>query len=154
MLNGWRGTLLKDWTVVTTIAAGSGLPQTPLYLAAVPGTGVTGSIRPDTTGKSINAAPAGLHLNPAAFAAPASGQWGSAGRDSITGPGQFSLNVSASRTFRLKSRFNLDARIDSTNTLNHAVFTAWDTTINSTQFGLPAAANAMRSLQATLRLRF
>jgi hypothetical protein len=100
LLNGWRGTLLKDWTVVTTIAAGSGLPQTPLYLAAVPGTGVTGSIRPDTTGKSINAAPAGLHLNPGAFAAPASGQWGSAGRDSITGPGQFSLNVSASRTFR------------------------------------------------------
>jgi hypothetical protein len=154
LLNGWRGTLFKEWTLLSNIAAGSGLPQTPVYLAAVPGTGVTGSIRADTTGQSIYAAPSGLYLNPAAYTAPASGQWGTAGRDSITGPSQFTLNASMARTFRLKTRFNLDARIDSTNLLNHAVFTAWNTTVNSTQFGLPAAANPMRSLQATLRLRF
>jgi len=158
LLNGWRGALLKEWTILSTVAAGTGLPQTPVYLAAVPGTGVTGSIRPDVTGRAVNAAPSGLHLNPAAYAEPAPGQWGSAGRDSITGPGQFSLNGSMSRTFRLESKLNsglnLDARIDGTNLLNHGVFTAWNTTINSTQFGLPAAANPMRSLQATLRLRF
>ncbi len=91
LLNGWRGTLFKEWTVVSTIAAGTGLPNTPLYLAAVTGTGVTGSIRPDATGKPIYSAPAGLFLSPAAYAAPASGRWGDAGRDSITGPGQFTL---------------------------------------------------------------
>jgi hypothetical protein len=58
------------------------------------------------------------------------------------------------RTFRLNSRFNLDFRIDSTNFLNHATFTSWYTTITSPQFGLPAGANAMRSLQTSLRLRF
>ena len=58
------------------------------------------------------------------------------------------------RTFRLDSRFNLDLRVDSTNFLNHPTFTSWYTTINSAQFGLPAAANTMRSLQTTLRLRF
>jgi len=58
------------------------------------------------------------------------------------------------RTFRLSGRFNLDFRIDSTNLLNHVTFTAWNTTVNSAQFGLPTAANAMRSMQATLRLRF
>jgi trimeric autotransporter adhesin len=158
LMNGWRGALLKEWTILSTIAAGTGLPETPIYLAAVPGTGLTGTIRPDFTGKSVSAAPSDLHLNPAAYSTPALGQWGTAGRDSITGPGQFSLNGSMSRTFRLASRFdsklNLDARIDGTNLLNHGVFTAWNTTINSTQFGLPAAANPMRSLQATLRLRF
>jgi hypothetical protein len=64
------------------------------------------------------------------------------------------LNAALGRTFRLRDRFNLDLRVDSTNMLNHVTFTAWNTTITSAQFGLPAAANAMRSLQTTLRLRF
>ena len=55
------------------------------------------------------------------------------------------------RTFRLSDRFNLDLRVDATNALNHVTFTAWNTTVNSPQFGLPAAANAMRSMQTTLR---
>jgi hypothetical protein len=153
-MNGWKGALFKDWTILSIIATGSGLPETPIYLAAVTGTGVTGSIRPDATGKPIYSAPAGLFLSPAAYAAPASGRWGDAGRDSITGPGQFSLDASMARTFRVEGRFNLDLRVDSTNLLNHVVFSAWNTTVGSPQFGLPAAANPMRSLQTTLRLRF
>ena len=154
LLNGWKGAMFKEWTLLSTIAAGTGLPETPIYLAAVPGTGVTGSIRPDTTGKPIYAATSGLFLNPTAYATPAPGQWGTAGRDSITGPRQFTLNASMARTFRLEKKYNLDLHIDSTNLFNHAVFTAWNTTVNSSQFGLPAAVNSMRSLQATLRLRF
>jgi hypothetical protein len=153
LMSGWKGTLFKEWTVLTQITAGSGLPETPLYLAAVPGTGVTGSIRPEATGAPLYAAPAGLFLNPAAFAAPPSGQWGNAGRDSIIGPRQFGLNASLGRTFR-RDRYNLDFRLDSTNFLNHPTFASWYTTINSAQFGLPTAANAMRSVQASLQLRF
>ena len=130
------------------------MPETPIYLAAVPDTGVTGSIRPDVTGSSIHTTAPGYYLNAAAYSAPVTGQWGNAGRDTITGPNQFTLNASAARTLRLKSRYNLDIRFDSTNLLNHAVFSTWNTTINSTQFGLPASANAMRSLEATMRLRF
>ncbi len=152
--NGWRGSLIKEWTVLTRISAGSGLPQTPVYLAAVPDTGVTGTIRPDTTGASLYAAPAGFHLNQAAYMPPRSGQWGDAGRNSIGGPSQFTLDASLGRTIRLHDRFNLDFRIDSTNLLNHVTYTAWNATINSTLFGLPASANAMRSVQTTMRLRF
>ena len=154
LMTGWRGKLFKEWTAVTQITFGTGMPETPTYLAAVPGTGFTGTIRPNVTGASIYAAAAGLHLNEAAYAAPTAGEWGTAGRDSITGPGQFSLDSSLERTFRTGTRFNLIARIDATNTLNHAVFSGWMTTVNSTQFGLPAAANPMRSLQTTIRLRF
>ena len=153
-MGGWRGALFKEWTLLTQITAGSGFPETPVYLAAVPGTGVTGSIRPDYTGAPLYAAPSGLFLNPAAYTAPLAGQWGNAGRDSITGPASSRLNTSMARTFRLGDRLNLDLRIDSTNPLNHVTFTTWNTTVNSAQFGLPNAANAMRSLQATLRLRF
>src|ERR1035437_3239006 len=82
---GRVGALVKGWTFVTQITAGSGLPETPVYLTAVKGTGVTGSIRPDATGVSLTSPSAGRNLNPAAFQAPALGQWGNAGRNSLTG---------------------------------------------------------------------
>ncbi len=166
LLTGWRGKVLRRWTVLGQITAGSGLPQTPIYLAAVPNTGVTGSIRPNVTGAPLYKPPVGLHLNPAAYAAPVAGQWGDAGRNSITGPGAFTFNASLARSFRLKDRYNLDLRVDSTNLLNHVTFTTWNTILNPTSnpglspaansplFGLPASANAMRSLQTTMRLRF
>jgi hypothetical protein len=159
LMSGWRGRLLKEWTVVTQINVGSGLPETPTYLAAVPGTGFTGTIRPSLTGSSIYATSNGAtkngpHLNSTAYTAPALGQWGNAGRDSILGPGQFNLDSSLERTFRPSTKFNLTARIDATNPLNHPVFSNWITTVNSAQFGLPASASQMRSLQTTIRLRF
>jgi hypothetical protein len=154
LLSGWRGRILKEWTVATKITANSGLPETPIYLESVPGTGITGTIRPDLTGAPIHHGTGGYFLNAAAYSAPAAGQWGTAGRDSITGPGQFSLDGSLSRTFRLRDPFNLDVRVDADNLLNHGVFTGWNTTWNSTTFGLPAAANPMRTLQLTGRLRF
>lgn len=154
LLGGWRGTLLKEWTLSTQITAGTGLPLTPVYFAAVPGTGVTGSIRPDYTGAPLYDAPNGYFLNPAAYTAPALGQWGNAGRNSIAGPAQFTLNASLGRTFRVADRLSLDLRADATNLLNHPVFPSWNTTVNSAQFGLPTTANPMRSIQMTARLRF
>jgi hypothetical protein len=149
LLRGWEGALFKGWTFVTQITAGTGLPLTPIYVAAVKGTGVTGSIRPDYTGAPVYAAPSGRFLNPAAYAAPAPGHWGNAGRNSITGPDQFVMNASMARSFD-----TFDVRIDSTNPLNHVTFPSWNATVTSGQFGLPNSANAMRSLQATLRWRF
>lgn len=153
-LQGWRGAALREWTFATQVSRGSGLPQTPIYFAAVQGTGITGSLRPDTTGDSITAAPTGLFLNPGAYKAPARGLFGDAGRNSIAGPSQFSLDGSIGRTLRLRDPLNLDFRIDGTNILNHAAFTGWNTVTTNSQFGLPVAVNPMRSLQTTLRLRF
>lgn len=154
LLSGKKGALFKEWTLLTLISYGSGFPETPIYLAPVPGTGVTGSIRPEYTGAPVYSAPPGFSLNRAAYIAPLPGEWGNAGRDSIIGPAQFSLDASIGRTFRLRGKYHLDFRIDSTNALNHPTFTTWIATINNAQFGLPAAVNPMRSLQTTLRLRF
>ena len=154
LVNGWKGTLLKEWTLATQITAGSGLPLTPIYLAPVNGTGVTGPLRPDYTGANLYSAPPGFFLNPAAYAAPAAGHFGNAGRDSITGPSQFGLNASLGRIFRASDRVDLDVRVDATNALNHVTFPSWDTTFMSAQFGLPNATNPMRSMQLTVRARF
>ena len=56
LLTGWRGALFKEWTFATQINAGTGLPLTPIYFAAIPGTGVAGPIRPDYTGALVYAA--------------------------------------------------------------------------------------------------
>ncbi len=154
LLNGWRGALFKGWLFSTTISAGSGLPLTPVYLAPVQGTGITSALRAEYTGAPLYNAPPGLSLNPAAYAAPPPGQFGNAGRDSITGPFQFALNASAGRTFRLSDRLSGDLRIDSTNPLNHVTFPSWNTTFESAQFGLPMTANAMRSLTTGFIVRF
>ena len=154
LMSGWRAAAYKEWTFLSQINLGSGLPQTPIFPGAVTGTGFTASLRPDGTGAPLYAAPAGFFLNPGAFAAPAPGQWGNASRDSITGPMQFTFNASLARTFRLSDRFNLDVRVDSTNPINHVTYTSWYVNIGSPLFGLPATANGMRTFRITSRVRF
>ena len=154
LLSGWRAKAFKEWTASTIINAATGMPLNPQYPGIVQGTGAGGSIRPDYTGASVYAAPPGLNLNPAAFAAPAPGQWGNAGRNSITGPPLFSLNASAQRTFRLTDRFSATLQISSVNPLNHPTYPNWVTLVSSAQFGLPTTANAMRSVQTSLRVIF
>jgi len=154
LLSGWRGTAFKEWTASTVVNVASGMPLNPQFPGIVQGTGLPGSIRPDYTGASLYDAPSGLNLNPAAFTAPAPGQWGNAGRNSITGPSQFSINASAQRTFRLNDRFSATLQISSVNPLNHPTFPSWVTLVSSAQFGLPTGSNAMRSVQTSLRVTF
>ncbi len=154
VLRGFAGALFRQWTFTGNLTIGSGKPLTPIYNAVVRGTGMAGSIRPNRTGASIYAAPAGLFLNPAAFSPPETGEWGDAGRNSITGPGQFSLDASLGRSFRVRDRYNVEFRLNSRNILNHVTYPGWNTTVNSAQFGLPNTANPMRTFDANLRVSF
>jgi hypothetical protein len=153
-MKGWKGALFKEWTLSSQINRSSGLPLTPIYPSTVRSTGVTGPVRPDRTSEDIYNAPAGLHLNPAAYVAPAKGHWGNAGRNSITGPSQFTLSASLNRTFRTGDRTSLDLNVAANNMLNHVTFTSWNTTAGNVQFGRPTSANSMRTIQTTIRWRF
>lgn len=154
LLGGWRGRALKEWTVQSTLSYGTGMPETPIYPATVPGTGYSNIIRPDLTGASIYHSGTNAHLNAAAFTAPVAGQWGTVGRDSITGPDQLTLNSQLARTFRPHGKLYLDVAVSSTNTLNHAAFSSWYNYVTSTQFGLPVSPGQMRDLQLNMHLRF
>ncbi|HEV2680731.1 MAG TPA: hypothetical protein VGV14_09550, partial [Rhodanobacter sp.] len=94
---------------------------------------------------------------------------GNARRDSIEGPDTFALNANMLRTFRLHGRYSMDAQLNVTNVLNHAVYTGWNTnwTIPVTppagsttpastrnQFGAPAGVGGMRTVTLNLRMRF
>jgi hypothetical protein len=159
LLSGWRGALLKEWTVATTISVGTGTPLTPQVPLTTSGTGVNGVLRPDVTGVPIFPAPAGsgYAFNPGAFVVAPTGQFGDAGRDVITGPLHFSLNGSLGRVFRVKDRYSLELRIDATNAINHVTYTGYIVNVapGNPQFGLPSTStNAMRDVITNLRLRF
>jgi hypothetical protein len=155
LINGWKGVLLKDWTLGPSMTLGSGLPETPIVLGRLAsGTGITGTTRAEYLGGPLNAVSPGYGFNTAVFGAPPDTSWGNAGRDIITGPMQFGLNASAARTFRFGERRSLDIRFDGNNVLNHVTWASWNTTLGNSQFGLPTGANGMRNIQATVRFRF
>jgi hypothetical protein len=157
LVNGFRGALLKDWTFQNSISLRTGSPLSVVSggnRATTTGTGITGSVRADATGLPLFPATPGYGFNTSAFAAPAAGLWGDAGRDTIPGPIVFSLNGSLSRVFRIGERRSIDLRFDATNALNHPTITGWGTTIGNSTFGLPTAASAMRKMTANLRFRF
>ena len=153
LVEGVRGALFKDWTITSQLSTGSGLPVTPVSFITVTGTGTVG-VRPDLTGEPIAPLSAGSYANAAAFTTPAAGTWGNAGRNSIRGPAQFSLDASVSRVFRLGGRLSLEWRVAGTNILNRVTYSAINTTVTSPQFGFPTRANQMRQLNTTFRLRF
>lgn len=154
LVGGWKGAIFKDWTIVATFTAGSGLPLSPSYPALVGSTGVYNTVRPDYTGASLYDAPAGFHLNRAAVSAPGALRWGNAGRNSINGPSQFTTNASLSRAFRISETKSAELKVESTNPINHVSYSSWNVSALSSQFGLPVGAGSMRTLRTNLRVRF
>lgn len=151
--NSLRGRLFNGWTMTAQLTTGSGLPLTPVVLVPVSETGFTGTTRATLTGASIEA-PSGYYLNPEAYSPGLTGQWGTAGRNSISGPAQFVLNASLGRSFLWGNRASLDWRLDASNVLNTVTYAGVNTSVGSPQFGLPNRANSMRKIQASISARF
>lgn len=135
------------------MAWGSGLPFTPIVFTPVGGTALVG-VRPRLTGVSAAPVVDGTYANEAAYAIPAPGTFGDASRNSIRGPSQFSLDLSASRLFQLPKRLRVEWRIDARNVLNRVTFSSIDTIVGSPRFGRPTRANAMRRIVTSLQFRF
>jgi hypothetical protein len=158
LLKGWRGVVFKDWTFTNAFTYRAGTPLTATVAgnrAVAGGTAITGTVRADATGLPIDA-PAGSNqpFNLGAFAVPASGHWGNAGRNTIIGPAVWVLNGSLGRVFRLGERRSADIRFDANNFINHVVITSWSTVVNASNFGLPTGTQQMRTMTANLRFRF
>ena len=146
---------LKDWTLSGGVTAQTGTPLTARVLgnqSDIAGTGTIGSGRAQATGLPVDTGPGFFNL--LAFTTPPSGQYGNAGRNTITGPGTVSLNLSLQRTVTLTERLRMQFRVDANNILNHVNITGIGTVVNSITYGVPTSAGAMRSLTATLRLNF
>jgi hypothetical protein len=153
LVPGLRGALLKNWQITANLTTGSGTPRTPTYRVTSVA-GITGTVRPDLTGASLDDIPDGFYANPAAFAAPAFGEWGTAGRNSIRGPSQFNLNAGISRSFPLQGRVTLNWNLNATNVLNRVTYSTISTVVGSSEFGLPTATNPMRRITTNISMSF
>ncbi len=144
---------LKDWTLSGTVSAQTGAPLTATVNGNLSGTGTSAPLRANATGLPIGGGTG--WFNTAAFSIPDAATFGTAGRDTIVGPGAVMLNLSLARSINLHSeRRRLEFRIDTNNFLNHVNPAGLITVVNSAQYGLITSAGAMRSVSATLRLRF
>jgi len=155
LINGWKGALLKDWTVTNSFNLHSGNPFTATVggnRSQLSGTAVSNTVRAEATGLAIDAA--GDLFNTAAFTQPAAGTWGDAGRNTIPGPTIFSMDSSLGRIFRFGERRSADLQIQTQNVLNHVTITSWGTVLGSSTYGLASNAAAMRKVTVSLRFRF
>ena len=149
----WAAKALKDWTLSGSLTAQTGAPLTATVLGNLDGTASLSSLRANATGLPLDSGTG--YFNAGAFAEPLAGTFGTAGRNTIIGPGMWMVNLSLARSINLHSeRRRLEIRFDSTNTLNH-VNPSWLVTIvNSAQYGEITSAGGMRQMTATVRLRF
>lgn len=93
-------------------------------------------------------------FNPAAFAFPASGTFGNAGRNILEGPGLASLNLSLLKDFRLAEQTALQLRFETFNALNRANFDLPGNFVGAANYGRIASAQNARLIQLGLKLLF
>jgi hypothetical protein len=134
----------------TALPDGNTSNQRPNYVEGV-------SLIP-TTGQNLND-----WINIAAFATPANGTWGNAGRDIVTGPKLFQVDAALQKDTRLSERMGLVFRVDVFNVFNHPELGNPNLNISSpATFGRitslentsPIGTGGARSIQLALRLKF
>jgi hypothetical protein len=152
---------ISGWTFNGSFALSSGSPLTARYASSngnTSGAALYNSLRPDGIGIKVSLPRSerttAKFFNTAAFAPPA-GLYGTAGRNTIIGPGTNSVNMSVRKSFRLdESNRRLDFSWQVQNLFNHPNWSGVSTTINSLNYGQVTSVRAMRSMTMDLRIRF
>ncbi len=137
LTSGLASAVLGGWQTSAILSIYSGLPVNLAYSSAglnAPGEGQSpNQIGPVTYPMGINIG--NPWFSQSSFAAPAALTFGNVGRNSITGPGMFGLNLSLFKTFQLTERFSLELRGESFNFTNTPQFNNPGNTLGSSNFG-------------------
>jgi trimeric autotransporter adhesin len=152
---------IAGWSCSGNLSLQSGSPLTARYApsnGSSTGAALYNSLRPDATGAKIALARDERtwlnYFNTAAFAIPA-GSYGNAGRNTITGPGSFLINLNVRKSFRLdENNRRVDFSWQVQNLLNHPNWGGVSTTVNALNFGQVTSVGQMRRMTMNLRLNF
>jgi hypothetical protein len=150
----WKWHAIRGWNLNSRISVTSGTPRTAVVAGDPSGTGIVGSARAQATGIPVDGATGDTYFNLAAFTVPVSGTYGSAGRNTIPGIVNFTMNAGVFRSFRIKDRHTLTFTVNANNPLNRVNITGFSTVIGSINAGLPSQASAMRSITASTRFNW
>ena len=149
--------VLGGWQVSGVTAAETGLPLYITYTGPdVVGLGCCFTNRPNRVASVSYPKTVGQWFNPAAFADPVA-PWdggsnqgfGSAGKDSVVGPGLFNWNLSLFKSISLTGREgpHIELRFESFNTFNHTEFQGVDTGSHDGNFGAVTSDYGARTLE-------
>lgn len=151
-----------DFTISGIVQMQSGRPFTVALLPEVDNSntgrsslGFGGNDRPNVTGNAAatNQGPA-QWFNTTAFAMPAFGTFGNAGRNILEGPGYQNVNLALLKRVPLGGRTSLQLRAEAFNLLNRANFDLPDNFYGSPTFGQILSAGAPRHIQFGARFTF
>jgi len=128
----WRnpaGKILGGWSLEGIFTAQTGVPYTPLLGEDIAGNGdqfAADNQRPNLVpGQPLyiaSSAPPYRVANPAAFAIPAAGTYGDAGRNILRASGLQQLDLSLLKTMKASERISVQFRAEFFNVYNHANF--------------------------------
>lgn len=151
---GMTANVLRGWSLAGGLTANSGTPHTATISGDPSGTAYTGNSRAQATGLPVTSGSG--YFNTLAFAIPASGTYGNSGRNTIPGIAGFTTNAALFRSFRLDDKWRMEFRVESNNPINRVNITGINTTVNAQNnlFGTANSASGMRTINATVRLRF
>jgi hypothetical protein len=165
--NGFAKQAFNNWSVNGFLVAQTGNPLTVTHRDS--GRNIGGGLTSTTATNLFANVVAGApltnpgsakdnlngYMNLAAFAAPAVGTFGNAGRGMFRGPGQWNLDFSAFKDFRMTERFRLQFRTEFFNLFNHANPGNPTTALENPAFGTirSTTVNA-RLIQFALKLAF
>jgi TonB dependent receptor-like, beta-barrel len=155
--SGLADSLLGNWTLTNTLSAQSGLPFTARVdnsaCQVLPG---VYSERANQIGNPAGPQTVQEFFNIAAFALPTGGCIGDAGRNTIIGPGSFTLNTDLGKIIRIgrDGQRSLQIHWQVNNLTNTANFTSISTVVNSSTFGRVTGVSGMRTMTLHLRMNF
>jgi hypothetical protein len=154
---GFWSHALDNFSLSGTFSFSTGAYFTPSYVGsqAEASSGNLFTLRPDRVFTQTLKGPGtiGNFFNKAAFAAPV-GEYGTASRNSIEGPGTVAVNASLSRTMEFGGTRSLEARVTASNVFNTVQYNGINTTENSANFGEVISAAPMRTVLVQARYRF
>ena len=132
-LGAFGSKILGDWQINGIFSYYGATPIDVISGANTLGTAGNVNARPDLVpGVPIylNTNDPTQHLNPAAFALPALGQFGNLGRGAIRGKPINNLDFSFAKNWIVRERVNIQFRTELFNALNHPNFVGFNTALN------------------------
>ena len=152
-VSGGLGALISDWQIAPIVRVQSGNRSTVTTGTDVALTGMGNQRAVQILDDPYGAKTAANYLNPAAFAAPATGTYSSDKPFTILNPGRLTNDISVSRTFRIAST-SLQFRWEVFNVINHVNLDAPIVALNNANFGRVLTAGDPRIMQLALKYTF
>jgi hypothetical protein len=151
--SGLLAVLTRDWQVSGIIAARSGghFNVTTGVDNALNG---QGSQRPSLVSDDVYRKQGLRWLDPAAFRAPAAGEFGDLKNNSLIGPSRFNIDMGVVRSFPLGGERRLQFRAEAFNVLNTVQYNNPVSALNNGNFGLITSAADARVIQLALKYTF